>query len=178
MLRMLYRYENRYYAKIMSLCYLILAGTLLVGRLTYELFVYLEKSLPEDSDMLVLTSIPMSLVLMLAVLAVFAVLIIPQVLLAVRFWKNLIRDGGYLSLTLPVKPQAHVGCKIVTSFVWTVISALVSAAFVAAAVLLFNDKAVETLVEAYRALKNAGMSETIIIFAALAVNGLLYALVK
>ena len=52
MLRMLYRYENWYYAKIMSLCYLILAGTLLVGRLTYELFVYLEKSLPEDSDML------------------------------------------------------------------------------------------------------------------------------
>ena len=48
MLRMLYRYENRYYAKIMSLCYLILAGTLLVGRLTYELFRYLEKSLPED----------------------------------------------------------------------------------------------------------------------------------
>lgn len=136
MLRMLYRYENRYYTKIMSLCYLILAGTLLVGRLTYELFRYLEKSLPEDSDMLVLTSIPMSLVLMLAVLAVFAVLIIPQVLLAVRFWKNLIRDGGYLSLTLPVKPQAHVGCKIVTAFVWTVISALVSAAFVAAAVLL------------------------------------------
>lgn len=177
MLRMLYRYENRYYTKIMSLCYLILAGTLLVGRLTYELFVYLEKSLPEDSDMLVLTSIPMSLVLMLAVLAVFAVLIIPQVLLAVRFWKNLIRDGGYLSLTLPVKPQAHVGCKIVTAFVWTVISALVSAAFVAAAVLLFNDKAVETIVEAYRALKNAGMYEMIIIFAALAVNGLLYALV-
>lgn len=177
MLRMLYRYENRYYARIMSLCYLILAGTLLVGRLTYELFRYLEKSLPEDSDMLVLTSIPMSLVLMLAVLAVFAVLIIPQVLLAVRFWKNLIRDGGYLSLTLPVKPQAHVGCKIVTAFVWTVISALVSAAFVAAAVLLFNDKAVETIVEAYRALKNAGMYEMIIIFAALAVNGLLYALV-
>ena len=177
MLRMLYRYENRYYAKIMSLCYLILAGTLLVGRLTYELFVYLEKSLPEDSDMLVLTAIPMSLVLMLAVLAVFAVLIIPQVLLAVRFWKNLIRDGGYLSLTLPVKPQAHVGCKIVTAFVWTVISALVSAAFVAAAVLLFNDEAVETIVEAYRALKNAGMYEMIIIFAALAVNGLLYALV-
>lgn len=178
MLKMLYRYENRYYAKIMSLCYLILAGALLVGRLTFELFSYLEESLPEDSEMLALISIPEALVFMLAMLAVFAVLIIPQILLAVRFWKNLIRDGGYLSLTLPVKPQAHVGCKIVTAFVWTVISAVVSVVFIAAAVLLFNNEATDAIAEGFRMLEGEEVSEMIIVLLSLlVVSGLLLALV-
>ena len=178
MLKMLYRYENRYYAKIMSLCYLILAGVLLVGRLTFELFSYLEESLPEDSEMLALISIPEALVFMLAMLAVFAVLIIPQILLAVRFWKNLIRDGGYLSLTLPVKPQAHVGCKIVTAFVWTVISAVVSVVFIAAAVLLFNNEATDAIAEGFRMLEGDEVSEMIIVLLSLlVVSGLLLALV-
>ena len=178
MLKMLCRYENRYYAKIMSLCYLILAGALLVGRLTFELFSYLEESLPEDSEMLALISIPEALVFMLAMLAVFAVLIIPQILLAVRFWKNLIRDGGYLSLTLPVKPQAHVGCKIVTAFVWTVISAVVSVVFIAAAVLLFNNEATDAIAEGFRMLEGDEVSEMIIVLLSLlVVSGLLLALV-
>lgn len=181
MLKMLYRYENRYYAKIMPLCYLILAGILLICRLTVELFSYLESSLPEDSGLLVLIGMPESFMIMLSAAAVFAVIVIPLILLAVRFWKNLIRDGGYLSLTLPVKPQAHVGCKIITSFIWTVISALAAVLLVSAAVLILNGEAVDGLSNFIREMREAEeMTRNGVIFliVSAAVSGLLLALTE
>lgn len=180
MLRKLFRYENRYYAKIMSLCYLILAGTLIVGRLVSELYDYLDEVLPDDSAFLILNSIPLSLMHTFIAAALFGVLIVPQILLAVRFWKNLIRDGGYLSLTLPVKPQAHVACKIITAFVWTLISAVVDVILYAASQLIFDSEATENAVDI---INGIGDSEIVtkdsftFLLVSLIVSGILLALV-
>lgn len=44
-----------------------------------------------------------------------------------RFNKNLLTDEGYLSFTLPVNAHSHIDAKMIVSFVWTILSLLVSA---------------------------------------------------
>lgn len=43
-----------------------------------------------------------------------------------RFNRNLLSDEGYLSFTLPVKAHTHIDCKMIVSFVWSVLSVLIS----------------------------------------------------
>lgn len=59
--------------------------------------------------------------LMLYVLAVIALGIGTQIYLAVRFYKNMYTDEGYLSFTLPVKPWEHIFSKTLVSSAWILI---------------------------------------------------------
>lgn len=163
----------------MSVCYLILAGTLLFTRLSSELYGYVEKSGEENSIIAYLLSESYDVLTAVSVVAAVATVILPLILLAVRFWKNLIRDGGYLSFTLPVKASHHVGCRIVTALLWTVISAVVSAILVAAALLILNDTALDAVSDIWNGMVNSGASEknaALILWGLAAATGLLAAL--
>ena len=46
------------------------------------------------------------------------------VLLVQRFKKNLLDDEGYLMHTLPVRTGQHIFCKLVTSFLWTLLTSV------------------------------------------------------
>lgn len=59
--------------------------------------------------------------LMLYILAVITLEIGTQIYLAVRFYKNMYTDEGYLSFTLPVKSWEHILSKTFISAVWTLI---------------------------------------------------------
>ncbi len=48
----------------------------------------------------------------------FAVCIAAFVLMIQRFYKSLFTDEGYISMTLPVSPEAHIFAKLVVSTVW------------------------------------------------------------
>lgn len=55
-----------------------------------------------------------------------AVCIITVVLLVQRFYKNLLRDEGYLMHTLPVSAAQNIASKLICVVVWSVVSLLVA----------------------------------------------------
>lgn len=50
-----------------------------------------------------------------------AALVVTVLLLIQRFYKNLLRDEGYLMNTLPVKPWQNVAAKLICATVWSVV---------------------------------------------------------
>ena len=58
---------------------------------------------------------------------IVALFVVTLVVLIRRFYKNLLGDEGYLSFTLPVKVHSHIDAKLITTFMWEVISFIVSA---------------------------------------------------
>ena len=61
-------------------------------------------------------------------LGLFALTVVAFVLMIQRFYKNLLRDEGYLAMTLPVSADEQIWAKLLVSFVWftavTVLSAV------------------------------------------------------
>lgn len=60
-------------------------------------------------------------------LSLFAVAVVAVVLMIQRFYRSLLRDEGYISMTLPVSVDAHIWAKLLTSFVWFALDAILSA---------------------------------------------------
>lgn len=163
----------------MSVCYLILAGMLLITRLISELYDYVEKIGDGNSIIVYLLGDNSESMSVISAVAVLAAVFIPLILLAVRFWKDLIRDGGYLSFTLPVKASQQVGCRILTALLWTVISVIVSAMLVAAAVLILNGEAIDAAANIWDGMIGAGSSEktaALVLWGLVSATGLLAAL--
>ena len=61
------------------------------------------------------------------VIAIFGVMLVTLVLMVTRFYRNLLKDEGYLMHTLPVSVHGLVWSKMIVSLVWFVVSALVIA---------------------------------------------------
>ena len=59
-------------------------------------------------------------------LGLFAVWVVALVLMIQRFYKNLLRDEGYLSMTLPVSVDEHIITKLIVPFVWFAALAVLS----------------------------------------------------
>ena len=61
-------------------------------------------------------------------LGLFALAVVAFVLMIQRFYRNLLRDEGYLAMTLPVSVDEQIWAKLLVSFVWfaavTVLSAV------------------------------------------------------
>lgn len=51
-------------------------------------------------------------------LGLFALAVVAFVLMIQRFYRNLLRDEGYLAMTLPVSVDAQIWSKLLVSFVW------------------------------------------------------------
>ena len=51
-------------------------------------------------------------------LGLFALSVVAFVLMIQRFYKNLLRDEGYLAMTLPVAVDEHLFAKLIVSYVW------------------------------------------------------------
>lgn len=58
-------------------------------------------------------------------MCVFAAGVMSLVVMIDRFYKNLLRDEGYLMFTLPVSVHGLVWSKLIVSFVWFVVTGLV-----------------------------------------------------
>lgn len=59
------------------------------------------------------------------VFGIIVAVVMALVVMIERFYKNLLKDEGYLMMTLPVNVHALVWSKLIVSFVWFVITALV-----------------------------------------------------
>lgn len=61
----------------------------------------------------------------LYVISIIAVCVVTLILIIYRFYKNLLKDEGYLSFTLPVRVSEHVISKLLVSFVWQILTLVV-----------------------------------------------------
>lgn len=54
--------------------------------------------------------------------SIIAVVLVPQIISVIRFYRNLFTDEGYLMFTLPVKTSDLLNAKLLVSFTWQLIS--------------------------------------------------------
>ncbi len=150
MLSKLLKYENRFYAKYLLLSYLVTFLTLILTRLSFESIKLLESSQNHSDVLDVLVTMPAIALFGASFILCAAVVFLPTVLSAIRFYRNLTKDQGYLSMTLPVKPSQHVFCKTFTPFFWSVLSLIVVIGSAAGIFLPFSDINLSDLVENFK----------------------------
>ena len=109
MLGKLIKHEWKAVAKILGILHLAVLAMSVVGR------VLLNMGVNDDEG------IAWFMLLMVYMFSVFAVSVGSQFFLAIRFYKNMYTDEGYLTFTLPVKPWQHIFGKWLIAVAWTII---------------------------------------------------------
>lgn len=142
MLNKLLKYEF----KSTGRTFLPIYGALLITSFLTRLFVFNKDF--SNSFFLSLFQVVISSLFGFLLMAVF---ILTLVVSLQRFYKNLLGEEGYLSMTLPVRPWQHILCKSLTSLVWYIFSSI--AAFLAFVILAYEKgmlgdffKAIVTLI--------------------------------
>lgn len=142
MLNKLLKYEF----KSTGRTFLPIYGALLITSFLTRLFVFNKDF--SNSFFLSLFQVVISSLFGFLLMAVF---ILTLVVSLQRFYKNLLGEEGYLSMTLPVKPWQHICCKSLTSLVWYIFSSI--AAILAFVILAYEKgmlgdffKAIVTLI--------------------------------
>lgn len=128
MLNKLLKYEF----KSTGRTFLPIYGALLITSFLTRLFVFNKDF--SNSFFLSLFQVVISSLFGFLLMAVF---ILTLVVSLQRFYKNLLGEEGYLSMTLPVRPWQHICCKSLTSLVWYILS---SFAAILAFVILAYEK--------------------------------------
>lgn len=118
MLGKLLKYELKSTARTFLPFY---AAVLVLSILNRVLFVMLEN--------ISFLNIPRVLTMMTYVFIIIATFVMTYVVMIQRFYKNLLSEEGYLSMTLPVKTSSHILSKGISSTIWiasTLIVTLIS----------------------------------------------------
>lgn len=106
------KYEFKSTARIFALLYLALIVLAGVSRLTSVLF----SKIPIVSD---LSGTFYGIILVGTIVVTFLLII-------QRFYKCLLGNEGYLTMTLPVKPHIHILSKGITAIVWVILTVAVA----------------------------------------------------
>ena len=76
-----------------------------------------------------MSAITMGLITVLTVIGLFALLISPMVFNAIRFYRNMLGDEGYLTFTLPVSVDQLILSRLLTAMTWQILTGLVVGLF-------------------------------------------------
>lgn len=126
MLKKLLKHEFRYYRKFMLITMMVMVVSVLFIRLAIVAFEHMPSNVDTIAETLMnLASLPLMMLCMVLYYTALLSLAVPHVFGAVRYYRNLTQDQGYLSFTLPVRPSYHVFCKTFVPLVWTFILSLV-----------------------------------------------------
>lgn len=125
MLSKLLKHEFRATARIMGPLYLVLLVTAICANFSARVM---------DRADNVLLNMLSGLVVMAFVVAIIGVCFMSFALMLQRFYRNLLRDEGYIMFTLPVSVHQQVWSKLIVSAVWYIATgAAVILSFLAAA---------------------------------------------
>jgi len=113
MLSKLLKYEIRATGRTFLPMYALLIVFALINKLFFSI----------NSDYF---KIPQIISMTIFVVIIVGICVMTLVVTIQRFNKNLLTDEGYLSFTLPVKAHTHIDCKLIVSFMWTVLSVIAS----------------------------------------------------
>lgn len=124
MLGKLYKYEFKSTSRWMLPSYLFLLimsviNMMLVNR-TNDSGIFMEYMIGDS----LIGNMLKSLFVMAYGIAIAAVGMITTFVIVTRFYKNLLSNEGYISMTLPVSIDEHICVKLVTALVWTFASVL------------------------------------------------------
>ena len=119
-MKKLRKWEFRATSRQIVPLYLVLGGMTVLGVLYLLLYGVLENS---DTGKMVL-GVLTPLALLTFIFTIAAVTIGTLGILLFRYYRNLIRDEGYLMHTLPVTPAKLVLSKFIAAYVWTMLSVL------------------------------------------------------
>lgn len=117
MLGKLFKYEFKSTAKIMLTIYAVLTAVTLLDS------IVLSTNMIQGENSAVSNILAFSLML-LYILSAFALFIITFAYMCTNFYKTMFSDQGYLTHTLPVNPVATLNVKLITSFVWMLLSGI------------------------------------------------------
>lgn len=117
MLKKLFKYEWKFFWKVPATINLALIIITLVGITSFITPLWTIES--TIIDILMVTG------LMFYIIAIFAGSIAISVYIAIRFYKSIYTDEGYLTNTLPVTPRQIVLSKLFVSSIWTFITVIV-----------------------------------------------------
>lgn len=155
MLGKLMKHEWKAVAKILLVLHLALLAMAGVGRMLLSIEILKEKENLWGALLLVY------------MFSVFCVSVGSQIFLAVRFYKNMYTDEGYLTFTLPVKPWEHIFAKVSVASLWILIDIIVIIASIL--ILVMNKEVMADFVPAWnemvseiRANNVMGVSEVIL----------------
>ncbi len=154
MLGKLLKYELKSTARYFIPLYIALIALTILNRFT--LYLYTLDSL--------LLGILETFLMGAYVLTIIGTIVVTFVLIIVRFYKNLLTDEGYLTHTLPVKASCHINCKIISAFIWTILSVVM---VVVSFLILFADSntipsAFKTIAEFFEEVSELGILPNII----------------
>lgn len=120
----LMKYDNRKLSKYMFP--LFAAAT--IASVVMSLMLFLMINMGDSSEefgFTVLLMMGMVMVMFVAYMVIIAAYSGSYILIGVRFYKNLISDEGYLTFTLPVTAGQILNSKILSAFIWRILSGLV-----------------------------------------------------
>lgn len=109
MLGKLIKHEWKAVGKILAIVHIALVLMAIIGKIMLSIDVLSEAWLL------------WRMLLLIYIFSVIAVGVGTHIYLAVRFYKNMYTDEGYLSFTLPVKPWQHIFSKTLVSSIWILI---------------------------------------------------------
>lgn len=113
MLGKLIKHEWKAVGKVLAIVHIALVLMAIIGKIMLSI------------DVLSEAWVLWRMLLLIYVFSVMAVGIGTHIYLAVRFYKNMYTDEGYLSFTLPVKPWQHIFSKTLVSSIWILIDGVV-----------------------------------------------------
>ncbi len=135
MLRKLMKHELRATVRVMGPMLLLMLAAAVGGNIAVYHLV--------ESDAAVLNMVGVFL-LMVFVAAIAGAFIVSFVLMIQRFYKNLLRDEGYLMMTLPVTVHEHVLSKLIVSIIWAAATAVTT--MLAMGILMFELNFVDQII--------------------------------
>lgn len=118
MLGKLLKYEIKATARTLLPLYLVLFVIAIVNRFLNP-FEILENS--QGFNIQILINV-ISVIIYFSM--AFGIMATTLIVVIQRFYKNLLRDEGYLSFTLPVETWKHILSKMITSMMWMILSIL------------------------------------------------------
>lgn len=156
MLRKLFKYDFKSMSKMMWTINIGVIALSILISVVFTIDMRHSGTVLSDSNTLVkILGIVSILFMILSFIAIGVASIAVVILLAYRFYKNFFDNEGYLTFTLPVSTNAKLMSKILSSFVWLLISFV--AMLIAFAIILFFGTATQGVVnmEMVHALKTA-----------------------
>jgi len=129
MLGKLLKHEFRYMSKICLPTLLIMLGICIAGRgITLLVSRFAAESVTAALEALMFSG---------TYIAVIASSVVVTIVTVVRFYRNMVRDEGYLMFTLPVTVSQLIISKLITALTWQILGAI--ATVIAFAVSLVNS---------------------------------------
>lgn len=127
MLRKLMKHELRATGRVMGPMLALVLATAVGGNISVHKLLETDNSFMNPLGVLLLTAF---------VLAIMAACVASFALMIERFHKNLLRDEGYLMMTLPATVHEHVLSKLLVSLIWFAATAVVM--LLAVGILVFD----------------------------------------